>query len=252
MSSTLRHKDSTKKAKTPDHKFESDSDDDADVSFSIKAPTGPLEEKKIPASLSVVPALRAALMKGSREYSTVIGLVGSMTTTAAGTINSQVQCATLATLAEFVSFAGLFDEFFITNFVCTYEPFNYFMTSPASNVTGPNYASGLLLGVPLYHGATSYTSASAMACNVDVKCLSSATRWTMRWKNNESPKSTVSSSSTTSAPVPSQGWCLTSATSAALYSGALQFRNSQNFTNVASSTIGDLMIRYHVIFRARA
>lgn len=251
MSSTLRHK-ITLKSKIPDHKVESDNDDDAEIVISSTLPTGTGEEKKVPVPLSVVPTLRAALMKGSRTYTTVIGSVGSMTTSAAGAINSQVQCASLAALAEFVSFAALFDEFFITDFSVHYVPFNQFMTNPSSSLSTPLYASGLLLGVPLYHGAASYTTAVAMSSNIDVKCVTTASPWAMRWKNNESPKSTVSSSSTTSAPVPSQGWCLTSATSAALYTGALQFRNSQNFQNVLSSTVGDLMIRYHVIFRARA
>jgi len=206
----------------------------------------------IPPTLGVHGFLRASLMKGSKHYRTAIGLTGSMTTAGTGAINSTITCGGLAATAEFVLFAGLFDEFFIHSFTAEYQPFNQFMTNPSCSMPSALYASGMILGAPLYHGATTYASALAMASNVDVKCLSTARPFRIVWKNNEDPKSKVSTSSTTSAPVATQSWALTSATSAALYSGVYQFRTNTNLANVISTTVGDFLIRYQVSFRARA
>lgn len=204
------------------------------------------------APLAVSGLLRASLMKGSKHYRTVIGLTGSMTTSGTGAINSTILNSSLGPTAEFVLFAGLFDEFFIHSFTANFIPFNQFMTNPSSSLPSGLYATGLILGAPIYHGATTYASATAMASNVDVKCLSTAKPFSIKWVNNEDPKSKVSTSSSTSSPTATQSWCLTSATSAALYQGTYQFRSNTNFANVLSTTVGDFLVRYQVTFRARA
>lgn len=210
------------------------------------------EEVKLPTPALMPMNVRAALMRGPRHYRTRIGLVGSMTTSGTGAINSTILNSSLGAVAEFVSFSALFDEFFIHGFTAEYKPFNQFMTNPSASLPSALYASGLILGAPLYHGAATYSTATAMASNVDVRCLTTALPWKMSWKNNEDSKSTVSTSSSTSAPTATQSWALTSATSAALYQGLLQFRTNTPLANVVTTTVGDLLIRWDVEFRARA
>lgn len=203
-------------------------------------------------SLKVVPLLRASLMSGARSYRTHIGLVGVITTAGTGAINSTIQNSSLAAVAEFVAFATVFDEFFIHGFSAEYKPFNQFQTNPSASLSSALYSSGPIYGAPLYHGAATYASATAMASNVDVKMLSTAFPWSMSWRNNEKSTSTVSTSASTSAPTATQSWALTSATSAALYQGLLQFRTLTNLANILSTTVGEVLIKWDVTFRARA
>lgn len=196
--------------------------------------------------------LRTSLMRGSKSYRTTIGLAGALTTSGTGAINSTILCSSLAAVAEFVSFATLFDEFYIHSFRADYEPFNQNMTNPSSSLPSGLYAGGLILGVPLYHGATSYASATLMASNTSVQVMNTGRPWSMTWRNNETPKSKVTVASSTSTATPCQSWCLTAATPAAAYTGSLQFRSNTNFANVLSTTLGDVLIRYDVSFRARA
>jgi hypothetical protein len=206
----------------------------------------------LPLGPSTLKLVRSSLLRGGTHYRTRIGLVGSMTTSGTGAINSTITNASLAGVAEFVSFSAVFDEFFIHGFTAEYKPFNQFQTNPSSSLPSALYASGMILGAPLYHGAASYASATAMASNIHVRCLSTASPFDITWKNNESSKSTVVTSSSTSAPTATQSWCLTSASSAALYQGLYQFRTNTVLANVISTTVGDFLIRWDVSFRARA
>ena len=212
---------------------------------------GPMTPATFP-ELKLSPLMLGFFGKGARTLRTRLGLAGSMTTSGTGAVNSSILNGSLAATTEFVAFAAVFDEFFIHDIHTKFVPFNQFMTNPSCSLPSGLYATGMLIGAPLYHGAATYASASVMLNNPDAKVLSTASPFSMDWHNNESPKSTVATSSSTSSPVATQSWCLTSATSAALYAGALQFRTHTPLANVISTTIGDFAIVYDVSFRARA
>lgn len=208
------------------------------------------EEKQSPtAAPSVSLQLSRLSTKGMRRIRTVLGYTGFLSTDATGRINSSATTATIATTAEFVSFASLFDEFFIHSFTVHYLPYNQNMTQPSMSYSTP--ASGMLLAAPIYHGAGLYTSANAMANSGQLSVLSTGKPWRCSWRNNESPTGGVSSSSSTSSPTASQSWCLTAASNAALYTGRLQFLNQGLLTAALSSSVGELIVRFDISFRVR-
>jgi hypothetical protein len=209
-------------------------------------PKSLLEMKTVPAEHRL---MLSTLRSSQRRYFPIRIGYTSFLTPASGIINSSAGVSSFPPLAEFVLLAGLFDEFYCKSFTVHFVPYNQFQLQSTSTFTNPS--TGMLLGAPLYHGATTYTSASAMANSGGVKLLSTARPWSMTWHNNEDIKSKVTVNSSTTSPIPSQGWCLTSASSAVLYQGQLQFRNQGVIAAAASATVGELLITGDFVFRVR-
>lgn len=166
---------------------------------------------------------------GNMHLRTELGTVAVLTTSAAGLVNTVFANTGLAAVAEFPSFALLFEEFFIHSMTLHYQPLNQFQTQPLMSFALP--ATGLLVGVPLFHGGSSYTTTADMCANGQLAVMHSGVPWTMKWKNNESPVGGIVVSPATSSSTPTQSWCLTAATPAALYQGRLQIRNNFSFTD---------------------
>jgi hypothetical protein len=214
-----------------------------------------VERKVTPATSLALKYMKSPHTRGrGRTLRCRLGFVGAITTSAAGVINAAVNVSTIGTTSEFASFAAIFDEFFVHSMRVEYVPFNQFI-GPSNLDAAPfiSWSSGLIVGAPLYHGAASYAAASDMVNNVDHKALNTGVPWTQEWVNNEKPDCGVSASATTSAPTPSQSWCLTSATSAALYTGFLQYRTALPFSAFTSAkTLGQTVVTFDVSFRAKA
>jgi len=203
---------------------------------------------KKPAVSTALIAMRGLL--GKRTMRTGLGYISTVITQSTGAINQTISVSGVASTSEFAACAALFDEFYVHSMTLTYEPLDQFQDQPVASLASPS--SSAIYGAPLYHGASTYTSASVMANNVGFRVLYSGRPWRMVWKNNESSKSTVASSSTTSTPLPCQGWCLTNSSAAVLYTGLIQLRNNTVLGTALSSTVGDLAVQYDVEFRARS
>lgn len=182
-------------------------------------------------------------------YRVHVGTVATLTTGGGGVVNTVYSNTGIASSPEFIPYAALFDEFFIHSLQIGFEPLNQYMNTQASSFTAP--VSGMLLLAPLYHEALPYTVTADMANNVRVKKVHSGRTWTYTWRNNEDPKSGVLAAPFPSSSIPCQGWCLTAAAAAALYSGQIQVRNNFAFSGAASSVLGDVLVRWDVTFRAK-
>lgn len=228
----------------------------APTSIVPSAPPSSSDEKAERKTAVPAPALRVmkSMSRGQRQIRLKLGYIGAITTSATGVINASVNVSTINTTSEFASIGSLFDEFFVHSMRVDYVPFNQFF-GPCNLDAAPfiSWSSGLIMGAPLYHGAAAYLSASDMVNNVDARPLNTGTPWTMTWKNNEKPDGGVVTSSSTSTPTATQSWCLTSLTSAGLYTGFLQFRTSLPFSAfTAAKTLGQTVISYDITFRAKA
>jgi len=217
------------------------------------------EEKKevstCSTSILLVPppvGMRELLRKSgmSKEWPFRLGTVLQLATASTGAINATVNASTGTLVSEFAQLLYLFDEFFITSFEMRYIPYNQFIAGSAESLSTPS--RGSLVLAQLHHGSPTYGSTSAMLANITCKIVSSSEPWRYEWVNVEKRSSTVSTSSTTSTPLPTQSWCLTNSTAAALYTGLVQVRNASNFTGALSSNVGDIYVFFNMRFRARA
>jgi hypothetical protein len=203
-----------------------------------------------PRSLLMHPT--TSLSTGKKLFRARLGYVGALTTSSVGVLNAAVNVSTLATISEFASYATLFDEFFVHNFLVRYEPNNQFFgpcnVDPAAFLS---WSTTLIIAAPLYHGSGTYTAASDMVNNIGHRVLNTGRPWTMKWINNESPTSGVMVSASTSSVSPTQGWCLTNSASAGNYTGLLQFRTSLPLPFTSAKTLGQTVIVFDVSFRAR-
>jgi hypothetical protein len=185
----------------------------------------------------------------SKTFPITLGFSTMLTTTSTGLVNAVFNASNVVFSNEFVSCATLFDEFFIKSFTIHYEPLNQFLTEPSMSLASP--ASGMLLMADLHHGQTSYATTSGMCNAITLMTHHSGRPFTYRWKNVERPRSGVAPSSTTSTPLPTQAWCLTTSTAAVLYTGFTQIRNNTLFANDPSTSLGDVVQRFECLFRTR-
>jgi len=191
-------------------------------------------------------SLRGHLAK--RSFPMTLGFTTMLPTTSTGLVNSIISVSGVTFSSEFTSCAALFDEFFVESMTLRYQPLNQFLTEPSMSFSNP--ATGMLLVADLHHGQTSYSTTTSMSNAITLRVLHSARPWKHTWINVEKP-TTVAASSSTSAPLPVQGWCLTSASAAALYTGFTQIRNNTLFSDVTSTSVGDILVTYAVLFRCR-
>jgi len=195
---------------------------------------------------------RSLLRSMRRPYSTVLATAVTLNTLTSGKVNGAISNSSLAGLSEFPSFATLFDEFFITRFVVRFAPVSRYQYPVNALPTLGVTSAGLTL-TALHHGVPGYsTSATAME-NATTSVLNTSDPWSYTWSNVERPSVSTVVAPETSAATPTQGWCLTSATPAALYTGNVQLLTDDVIGPGGTMiTIGRLYVLYHVMFRLRA
>jgi len=216
------------------------------------------ESLRVPAhELRVMPSLASfpgtALVRSSmvKEMQFVVGASYQIATTSGGFgPYTSVTNDLLSTLADFVSLAALFDEFFIKSFKLVYQPASRYQkpsgTEPAL------YADFPLHVASIQHGAPLYATHSDAANNAGLLICNTADPWTYTWKNTESKRSTVLPDPSTSSVVPTQGWCLTRPDNASAYTGAAQILAPGALTATSSSVaLGTVTVRWDLAFRSR-
>jgi len=210
--------------------------------------------QEVPRSLKGIGAKLglASPMQGKTMPFTLRSAQNLSTTVTTGVINQSVTVANVASLPEFADLAGLFDEFFVKRLKLSYQPVSRYAPQFISSATAVGPASVPLGLASLFHGAPAYATIAAQTENKTFEYAHSGDPWTYSWRNNEKSKSTVLVASSTSSALPSQGWCLTSATPAALYTGFAQVLGAAATGFATATVVGVLVIEYDCLFRARA
>jgi hypothetical protein len=174
-----------------------------------------------------------------------------MVTSGAGAVNLVTSMNTIEALSEWSAFSTLFDEFFLTSCEIHYVPTSRYQfnigTAPGTNLTNIP-----LTVTSLHHGVGAYSTQATAMENSSTMVCSSGDPWKYTWENVESSKSTVLPSPSTSSPLATQGWCLTAAAAAALYTGQVLYLGGQTLGPASASTFGQVLFRYRVLFRVRA
>lgn len=227
-----------------------------DPSFSPEklSPSGGVASPQTIKELQVaVPKLGTYLFGSAKKrFPISLGTVVTLSSNASGYVNSVVAVSTVAALAEFTSLATIFDEFFVRRMHLHYVPRSQYQGNLtwAAGTEESNVAMGL---INLHHGATTYTSIAAAANNLTYKHMTTGRPWSYEWVNVESINSEVVVAAETSSPVASQGWALTASAPSALYTGQTQLISpSAGTILVASKVLGDIFVKFDVVFRSRA
>jgi hypothetical protein len=210
------------------------------------------DEEKTPIPMGLGASLRGMFPK----FRTRLGLLTTLASTVtSGLVSVSYNVNSVAGIAEFSSWANLFDEFFVHSMTIHYEPIDAFQSPYLSSVLSTPVTGATSVPcyiVSLYHAAATYGTPSPMANNSSVKVVHTARPWTHVWKNNENPKAGVLPAGGTGSTLPTQGWCLTSATPASNYTGTAQLFGHLATIYPASTTLGTITLFYDVTFRARA
>lgn len=207
------------------------------------------------------------LFKADLPYRTVIGLAFTLSTSAAGVLNTNITVAGVSSSGEWSSFGALFDEVFIHTMQVKFQPRNVLgagvgsvtattNTNIAINIAGgasngQTINSGIVM-VSLFNGAAQYSAGSNMPENRTHAIHHTGKPWIYTWRNNTrfDPRGTAISSSTTEAY---QGWTLVS--NIGNYGGSVQIRqlNDIAFGDAGHVVaLGDYALLYELSFRARA
>jgi hypothetical protein len=186
------------------------------------------------------------------RYRTRLGTVVAFNSSSVGVLNSVISNSNIASLTEWSSFASLFDEFFVHQTWVRFEPRNRYQF-PVTAGPSVSTCNCLLTVTPLFHGTSGYASAATAMNNRLTAVQSTADPFTFVWVNNERSSQGVVVSPTTSLPLPTQSWCLTTSAAASLYTGQIQLLGA---TAVGPATgvvtVGDIAVLYDISFRVRA
>lgn len=209
------------------------------------------KEEKVVASL-LTPTFRGML--SDKIYRTRIGTVLNFTYDGSGLVNSVITNASLCLTSDFISFATVFDEFFILGFTAEFFPFSKYgypvgftLTSGVASTQQWNIPVGI---VSLQHSTPAYSTLTSMAGNPSFRLQSTGDRWSHEWVNNENWRARSSANDGLTA-VPSQGWCNTAATPSSAYLGQLQIFSPTTSGGVHSAGIGVILVRAEFLFRVR-
>lgn len=183
----------------------------------------------------------------SKETKVVFGASYQLSSGATGVTNALVSNDMLSALGEFKTMGTLYREFFIEKFEVSYMPFNRYDDSRAvANVNAP------LVVVPLMHSAPPFGTHTDACSSGRLLICDSCDPWKCTWTNNEKKSQGVLTSASSTAAFNTQAWCLTDATSSALYQGALQIIQPAALALAASRYLGVTVVRWSVRFRSRA
>jgi hypothetical protein len=203
-------------------------------------------------SLSLLRGMARSFLSPSKVYPATLGWTASAQTMGTGAINNNIAVSVVATvLSEFVSFAALFDEFYVKSMTVRFEPLSRYNSIPTA-VVGVSQTSVPLVSVPLFNGASAYSSMVAATENRLATVHSSSDAFTAKWTNTTSSKDTVVVNASTSLATPVQGWCLTSATPASGYTGFIMFISSSALGSTSVQTYGQYFVKWNLLFRLRA
>jgi len=190
---------------------------------------------------------------GMNPYRSHLGTVLVANTSSVGVINFAITNSGLSGLSEFSAFATLFDEFFVHSMTIRFVPRSRYQYVPAETSPATSVVNTLLTVTPLFHGTPGYASSATAMENERTMVTSTADPFSFVWKNNESPSAGTVVADTSSSVLPSQGWCLTAASPASLYTGTIQGLGATPIgpgTGVVS--FADVAVIYDVSFRVRA
>lgn len=210
---------------------------------SSKPPTPPAKDPLL--------LLTRSLLSTGGPMRVYLGNSASMVTTGSGSVNLNTSNSSLSSLGEWGSWAALFDEFFVLAIEIEFVPTSMFQYG-IGYAAGTNLTSVPITVTSLHHGVSAYSSMATAMENATTKVRNTATPWRYTWKNVESPRSGIVISPELSGAVATQGWCLTAATPAALYTGFVQYLGSDILGPASSTQFGRVLIRYEVLFRLRA
>jgi len=210
------------------------------------------KEEKILTDPSLLRTFRA--MYSDRMYRVRIGTVLNLTYDGSGLVNSVITNATLCLTADFVSYATVFNEFFVKSFHCRFQPFSEY-GYPVGFVNTSGVATTQQWNIPLalvslQHATPAYTTITSMAGNPSTRLSSTGVPWEHVWVNNEDYRSGVSEGDVLTA-FPTQGWCNTAATPASAYTGQVQLFSPTTSGGVHSAGIGVVLVNAEFLFRVR-
>jgi len=192
-------------------------------------------------------ALRTALSKPLRM---VFGASYQLSSGAAGLPNALVSNDQCTALAEFVSMATIFDEFFIKKFVIMYQPGSRYSRPTTTAYPQPSRDYPLAV-VSLQHASPVYATYTLACSNGELQVCNSADPFKFNWTNTEKWTDRTQTSSSTGSPIPAQGWCSTDASSAALYTGSVQIIAPTALAGDMNILLGTTVVRWEVMFRMR-
>lgn len=182
---------------------------------------------------------------GDKHYKFRLSTALNMSSSGAGAVNSTIANTTLATVADFILLASVFNEYFIHEMVAVYQPvsrYNY----PLTGVTATSVANLPLGCGSLQHAQVAYSSMAGMSDNFHYQHHSTGDPFTYVWKNTESVDSTVVSQIGSF----TQSWSDTS--NASNYTGTIQFLSQSAPPALpASQVLGTFFTYWIVSFRAR-
>jgi hypothetical protein len=204
--------------------------------------------------------LKGILFKADMPYRTLLPLQGGFVTTAGGVVNITQSVSSIASTSEWSAIDALFDEVFVHSMKFRFFPINDLGggvgLSNSAGITGgiTAIASTTIVNAPLqmvnlYHGASTYSTAAAMAANATLAVHSSAKPFTYYWRNNSRFDKRGDSANVAGW----QGWTLIPNVSN--LGGAIQFRVMQDSILGTGSALvipGSYLCQYDVSFRARS
>jgi hypothetical protein len=213
------------------------------------APEGKEEKKEERPTIPFLTGMLRGMISAEKVYPFTLGSVVTVSSSGTGTINATVAVSNVYLVPEFSAFAALFSEVFVLKVTHRWEPQNRYTLADGQLATPTlTTSSGTGIAVTsLYNGAPAYTSATNMMNNSSTLVHNDRDPFSHTWHNNTRWKSGISLQF---AGEP-QSWANTNSTAGIPYSGMVQLFSTAITTLTPNTLMGTLMIRYHVLFRAR-
>lgn len=182
----------------------------------------------------------------SKIYRFNVGTVLTISTSAAGVVNSVINNSVLVSNPDFVALSSIFNEYFIYSMNAKFEPASRYQYIPAT-VSLPTtvYANQAVGLCSLYHGQSPYSSMALMASSGSFKYTSTAQPFQMHWMNNERYKDGVVATET----APTQSW--NPVNNASQYQGTIQIISGSGENMAVSKEFGQFAVVWKILFRVR-
>jgi hypothetical protein len=195
-------------------------------------------------------ALRSTMKK---EHRMVFGASYQVSSGSTGVTSAIIENAMLSALTEFQNVSTLFTEFFVNKFEVVYQPQSRYSKRFGSTGSGADPNDVPLVIADLQHGQAVYASHTAACSAANLLITNTSDNWKFTWKNTESRKAGVVVSPGAATTALTQGWCLTSLSSSAQYTGALQILSPPALPNPTINFLyGTLVARWDVALRCRS
>jgi len=175
-----------------------------------------------------------------------------MSSNGIGDVNSTIGVNALSLTTSFINMSAVFQEFFVRSMRVTWMPVSYSQVLKGGTA-GTNNQSRPIIAAAIQHGSSAYANVLDATVNDEARIFSTGMPFKYRWKNIESPKSTVIPNPTASA-IPTQAWCQTVSAAAGAYTGMLQFISTASVGSLqlpASAGLGQFLVEWDVLLRQR-